>query len=178
MRLFVGIPLPDDVRADLSALSGGLPGARWVPAENIHLSLRFIGEVQGADAADIDDALQAVQSPAFELRIAGLGCFDRRGRVHAVWAGVERSEPLARLQAKVESALVRCGLEPEHRKFKPHVTLARLKNGAAEPVSRYLEAHNGFAAGPFTVDRFTLFRSHLGGDGARYEALCDYPHDG
>jgi len=106
--------------------------------------------------------------------LSELGFFDRRRRVHAVWAGIGMSEPMVRLRAKVEQALVRLGHEPEHRKFKPHVTLARMKNGSAADVSRYLEAHNGFSTGPFDVGCFTLYRSHLGHGGAHYEALADY----
>ena len=174
MRLFVGIPLPDDVRARLAGLRGGLKGARWVVPENLHLSLRFIGEVAGGEDKDIAHALQTVSATAFDIRLTGLGAFDRRGRVHAIWAGVEKPDALARLRDSVESALVRSGLDPEHRKFKPHVTLARMKNCSASEVSRYLEAHNGFSAGSFDVGCFTLFRSHLGHGGAHYEALADY----
>ena len=175
MRLFVGIFLPEDIRSRLEGLSGGLSGARWVKPENLHLSLRFIGDVPGGDEHDIDQALQTVDASPFELTFSGLGCFDRRGRVHAVWAGIDKSDALMRLQGKVAAALVRSGIEPEHRKFKPHVTLARMKNGAADKVSQYLETHNGFTAGPFPVGDFTLFRSHLGHGGAHYEALADYP---
>ncbi len=178
MRLFVGIPFPDDIRDRLGGLSGGLPGARWVRPENLHISLRFIGETAGGDEIDIDQALGAVGFEAFEVTLAGVGCFDRRGRVHVVWAGVENPESLMRLQGKVESALVRFGLEPEHRKYKPHVTLARMKKGAPREVGQYLEAQNGFTAGPFTVARFTLFESHLGSGGPHYRALADYPLGG
>ena len=174
MRLFVGIPLPEDVRARLGELKGGLLGARWVRPENLHLSLRFIGEVPGGDEADIDEALATIEAPGFPLALSELGFFDRRRRVHAVWAGIGMSEPMVRLRAKVEQTLVRLGHEPEHRKFKPHVTLARMKNGPATDVSRYLEAHNGFSTGPFDVGYFTLYRSHLGHGGAHYEALADY----
>ena len=178
MRLFVGIPLPDDVRARLAGLRGGLKGARWVVPENLHLSLRFIGEVAGGEDKDIAHALKTVSATAFDMRLSGLGAFDRRGRVHAIWAGVEKLDALARLRDGVESILVRSGREPEHRKFKPHVTLARMKNGSAREAGQFLEAHNGFAAGPFTVDHFTLFESHLGRGGAHYVALADYPLKG
>lgn len=174
MRLFVGIALPDDIRVRLVLLKGGLKGGRWVDQENLHLSLRFIGEVAGGDDTDIDRALQTVAGPAFQVALSGVGAFDRGGRVHAVWAGVEKSEALAVLRERVAVALVRSGLEPEHRKFKPHITLARLKNASPAEAGLYLETHAGFTAGPFTVDRFTLFESHLGG-GARYVALQDYP---
>ncbi len=186
MRLFVGISLPDDVRTRLAGLKGGLKGARWVAPENLHLSLRFIGEVAGGEDRDIAHALKTVSAPAFEMKLSGLGAFDRRGRVHAVWAGVESDEEkgvkksgaLGRLQGSVESTLVRSGVEPEHRKFKPHVTLARMKNGSAAEAGQFLEAHHGFRASPFTVDHFTLFESHLGHGGAHYVALADYPLEG
>lgn len=178
MRLFVGISFPDDILDRLGGLSGGLSGARWVRPENLHISLRFIGEVPGGDEIDIDQALQDVGGKAFELTLAGVGCFDRRGRVHAVWAGIEKPEALTRLQGKVAAALVRLGVEPEHRKYKPHVTLARMKNGAPEEVGQYLETHNGFTAGPFEVAGFTLFESRLGSGGPYYRALADYPLGG
>ncbi len=178
MRLFVGIALPDDIRARLAGLKGGLHGARWVAPENLHLSLRFIGEVAGGEHSDVAHALKTISAKAFDLKLSGLGAFDRRGRVHAIWAGVEKGvekpDALARLQGSVESTLVRSGLEPEHRKFKPHVTLARMKSGSAAEAGQFLEAHNGFSAGPFTVDHFTLFESHLGHGGAHYVALADF----
>ena len=178
MRLFVGIAFPEDIRACLDKLSGGLSGGRWVSPENLHLSLRFIGEVPGGDERDIGQVLRAVGGPVFDLALKGLGCFDRRGRVHAVWAGIEASEPLMRLQGKVAAALVRSGMEPEHRKFKPHVTLARFKGAPAGDVGRYLESLGEFTAGPFPVNHFTLYRSHLGSGGPHYEALADYPLKG
>ena len=179
MRLFVGIALPEPVRARLAMLEGGIPGAKWVKEENLHLTLRFIGEVDGGAAHDIDAALAAVKGPAFRLAFAGLGVFDRRGKVHTLWAAVERSEPLMRLQAKIETGLVRLRLEPERRKFMPHAALARMRNGLAPgpKIGAWLEANNRFAAGPFEVDRFVLFRSHLGGEAAHYEALAEYPLD-
>lgn len=175
MRLFVGLALPEDIRTRLAGLGGGLRGARWVEPENLHLSLRFIGEVTGGIERDIDHALLAIDSPAFELSLSGLGFFDRRGKVHAVWAGVEDGNAVTRLQAKVERALVDIGLEPEHRKYKPHVTLARIKNGKSGEAGRFLESLGGFMSGPFKVDRMTLFLSHLGPGGAHYQVLADYP---
>ena len=177
MRLFVGIALPDDIRARLVLLRGGLKGARWVGQENLHLSLRFIGEVTGGFDQDLDRALRSVDGPAMALSLAGLGAFDRRGRVHAGWAGVEKSDALAALRDRVESALVRLGLEPEHRKFTPHVTLARMKKGDARAAGLYLETHAWFQAPSFTVEYFTLFESRLGHGGARYSVYRDYPLD-
>ena len=175
MRLFIAIPLPEPVRRALLGLRSGLPGARWVEPEAMHLTLRFLGEVDEDEAEDIDAALAAIDAPAFELAISGIGCFQSRRRVRSVWVGLERSEPLARLQGKVESAVVRAGFEPEGRKFKPHVTLARMKNTPAGHVGAYMETHDTFAVAPFPAAAFTLVRSHLGRDGAHYEVLAEYP---
>ncbi len=175
MRLFVAVPLPEAVRERLAGLRTGLPGARWVSADNMHVSLRFVGEVDEGVAEDLDAALSAVHGPAFDLSLAGVGCFQSGRRVRVVWASVDGSAALTHLHGKVESAVVRSGFGPEGRKFKPHVTLARLKNTPVGKVSGFLEAGHGFSAGPVPVTRFTLYRSHLNRDGAQYEALADYP---
>ena len=175
MRLFVGVPLPAEVRESLGNLCSGVPGARWVDTGNMHVSLRFIGEVDSTQAEDIDAALGDVRQPAFELALGGVGCFASGRKVRAVWAGVAKSDGLAHLRDKVESAIVRAGFEPERRKFKPHVTLARFRNTASARVGPYLETHNAFAAGPFPVDRFDLLRSYLSHTGARYQTIADYP---
>ncbi len=175
MRLFVGVPLPAEVRESLGNLCSGVPGARWVDAGTNHITLRFIGEVDSIQAEDIDAALNDVREPAFRLALRGVGCFDSGRKVRTVWAGVVRSDGLMHLRDKVESAIVRAGFEPERRKFKPHVTLARFKNTPSARVGPYLETHNTFAAGPFPVDRFHLLRSYLGHAGAQYQTIADYP---
>ena len=177
IRIFVGVPLPDAVRERLEKLCHGLPGARWVAPENLHVTLRFIGEVDEAEAEDIDAALAVIRHPAFPLSLAGADCFGSSKKVRVVWAGVEGSEPLIRLYAKVESALVRLGLEPEGRKYKPHVTLARLRGTPRRRVGAFLAATGPFRTEPFPVGCFTLFRSFLGRQGAHYEALAEYPLD-
>lgn len=178
MRLFVGVPLPRDARLRLADLGGGLAGARWVDADNLHVTLRFIGEVDDGAAEDIDGALSGVRQPGFELALSGVGCFQSGRRVRVLWAGIDASEPLVRLRNKVESALVRAGLEPEHRKFQAHVTLARFNRTKGGDVVGFLEAHDDFADGPFPVTAFTLFQSHLGHHGARYLPLAQYPLGG
>ena len=175
MRLFVAIALPDEVRAAFSLLQGGLPGARWVDPISLHLTLRFVGEVGRGEAADLDAALSGIRAPAFELAFAGLGTFGSERAQRSVWAGTAANPALEHLRDKVESAAVRAGFEAERRKFKPHVTLARLKGTPVDRLSAYLALHGGVALPGFAVDAFTLFRSHLGDAGARYEALADYP---
>ncbi len=174
IRLFVGIPLPEPVTSDLKRASSGLPGARWIDASAMHVTLRFIGEVDLSTAEDVHQALGRLRAPAFEMAIAGVGCFESGGKVHTLWAGVEKHELLVRLRDKVEVAVTRVGLPAERRKFKPHVTLARFRNGVAARIGHYLEMNNELQAGPVWVDHFTLFRSHLGIQGAHYERLCEY----
>jgi 2'-5' RNA ligase len=128
IRLFVAIPLPEPVKTQLALLQSGLQGARWIAPGNIHLTLRFIGEVSNDIAADIDLALADVSAPGFALQLDGIGNFGRGKRPHALWVGVAPSTPLTHLQAKVESALVRAGLDAETRKFSPHITIARLRD--------------------------------------------------
>jgi len=119
MRLFVALALPDDVRERLHAVQSGLVGGRWIDPANMHLTLRFIGEVTEPDAHDLDLALSGVHAPAFDLSFSGIGHFGRRGNVHSVWARAEKSSALGHLQSKIESVVVRSGMEPEQRKFTP-----------------------------------------------------------
>jgi 2'-5' RNA ligase len=173
-RLFVGIPLPDPVRSRIETLCGGLPGAKWVDREGMHLTLRFIGEVDGGQAEDLHAALSQIKAPSFEITLAGIDCFAQAGKVHTLWVGVEKEPLLGHLREKVESAVVRADFPAERRKFRAHVTLARFRNGADERLGSYLQRHGHFRCGPFPVDGFTLFRSHLTPKGAHYEALADY----
>jgi 2'-5' RNA ligase len=176
MRLFVGLELPWEVRRSMALLAGaGIPGARWVPAENYHLTLRFIGEAPRHLAEEIDHTLAALKAPAFVLTLAGIGTFAKGGRSQSLWLGVARSEPLERLQSKIETALQRCGLEPERRRFQPHVTLARLDNAAEAKLAGFVQAHNLFRADPVPVEHFTLFSSLLGKDQPVYTPEVQYP---
>src|SRR5690348_1902389 len=144
MRLFVALELPWELRQRLAFLATGIPGARWVPPENYHLTLRFIGEMPGYRADEVDHALAGLKAPGFPLVLAGIGTFTKGARSTSLWVGVERSPPLEHLQTKIETALQRCGVEPERRRFQPHVTLARLDNAAEGKVVSFVQAHNLF----------------------------------
>ncbi|MCK8783953.1 RNA 2',3'-cyclic phosphodiesterase [Roseomonas sp. NAR14] len=174
-RLFVALSLPTEVKTQLAALVGGIQGVRWVPPENYHLTLRFIGEVPGWQAQEVDDALSAIRARPFELRLRGVGTFEKAGRISALWVGAERTEGLAHLQNKVETALQRIGLEPERRRFAPHVSLARSTERAApEKLIAFVQATNLFRAPPLMVEHFTLFSSLLGKEQAVYTPEVDY----
>jgi 2'-5' RNA ligase len=175
MRLFVALDMPWSVREQLAALSGsGIPGARWVPPENYHLTLRFIGDIPGHIARDVDDALLAIRTRGFSLSLTGMGTFAKGGISNALWVGVERTQSLDHLRNKIETALQRCGLEPERRKFQPHVTLARLDNPAEGKVAAFVQAHNLFRTEPIPVEHFTLFSSLLCKDHAVYTPEAEY----
>jgi 2'-5' RNA ligase len=175
MRLFVGLELPSELRQRVATLAGaGIPGARWIPAENYHVTLRFIGEAPRYLAEEIDHALTALRAPTIWLTLAGIGTFAKAGRSQSLWIGVERSEPLERLQGKIENALRRCGLERERRRFQPHVTLARLDGAAGSQLAGFVQAHNLFRAGPVPIEHFTLFSSLLGKDQPVYTAEVEY----
>lgn len=174
IRLFVGLDLPGSLRERLTTLVGGLPGARWVPAENYHLTLRFIGEVPSWRAEEVDHALGVLRARGFELTLAGLGVFEKAGRSSALWVGAERNPSLDHLRSKIETALQRAGLEPERRRFNPHVTLARVDAVAQERLASYVQAHNLFRADPLPVEHFTLFSSRLGKEASVYTAEAEY----
>lgn len=173
IRLFTAIALPDRVAEGLLLLQGGVPGARWSEREQLHLTLRFIGEVDGRDAAAIDDALSIVLVPRFMLELKGVGEFGSRNP-RALWAGVREPASVEHLQRKIESALQRVGLPAEQRKFTPHVTLARLRNAPRERVITFLAAHALYASTPFEVNNFILFSSKITANGSLYRPERSY----
>ncbi len=174
-RLFIAIDPSESVRDRLAGLQGGVPGARWVRPDNIHLTLLFLGEVDAPTAADLDTQLGRIGATAFELRIAGVGTFGPARNPTALWAGAARSRPLRFLHDKVDRAAVAAGLPADDRKFKPHLTLARLKGARVERLRSWLSENDALALDPVEVDRFILFRSHLNRDGAIHEPLAEYP---
>lgn len=177
MRLFVGIDLPWDFRERLQGIARGLPGARWVPEENLHMTLRFVGEVPPNTAEEVDHAMAALRGKRFDLVLSGVGTHTRGGREVALWVGVERNPALEHLQSKIETALQRAGLPAERRKFLPHVSLARLDNCVEHKLASYVQSNNLFRAGPVTIDHFVLFSSQLGKEASVYTAEVTYPLD-
>lgn len=173
-RLFVALRPPRPVRETLVAAMHGISGARWQDDEQLHLTLRFIGEVDHHRAEDIAAALGSLHAPAVTARIAGVSLFERRGQPHMVWAGVEPAEALAALHRKVDQLLVRVGVAPETRAFLPHITLARL-NRSAGPVAPFLALNSDLASDPFILGHVTLYESEMGHGGSRYHPVARYP---
>ncbi len=166
-RLFTALEIPRDAALSLSLLRGGLPGARWIDVENYHITLRFIGDVEGHVADDIADALDRVRRPSFMLTLAGVGAFGQK-KPHSIWAGVAASPDLSALQAEIDRICQRLGIGADPRKFIPHVTLARLRNPNPAEVARYLSARGNFSAAPFKVGRFVLMSSRDSVGGGPY----------
>jgi 2'-5' RNA ligase len=175
-RLFVAIRPPEPVRAQLLGLMGGVAGARWLSDDQLHLTLRFIGEVDRHLARDVDAALCGVHHPRFAIALNGLGSFERRGEPVTLWAGLAPHEPVRALHKKLDQALVRVGVEPDRRAYMPHVTIARLPRGAG-PVGPLVEQWGGVAGVPFAVEEFCLFESRLTPEGPAYTAVERYALD-
>lgn len=176
MRLFVAIAMPGDVTERLADVMGGLDGVRWVDPDDLHLTLRFVGEVGREAAGDLAAALSLLRAPAFPLRLNGFGQFGSGRRVRALWAGVEPQPALDLLQGRVEAAARRAGQPAETRRFVPHVTLARIDGAvSADEIARWTALRSPFAAGPFEVREAVLFESFPGRDGPHYERRMAVP---
>lgn len=174
IRLFVALRLPPAIRQSLLDIMEGVPSARWQDDEQLHVTLRFIGEVERPVAEDVAVALSQVVAPAPTISLAGVGRFEKRGRTDALWAGVTPHDALAALHRKVDQACVRAGLAPEHRAYLPHITVARLARsaGSGAAIDHWLADHAGLASAPFPLPHLVLYQSHLGRDGAAYEPVA------
>lgn len=177
LRLFAALDVPDDIAARLAPLQRDVPGAKWRPRENLHLTLRFFGEVAEPAADDIDAALDQIAgaNAPFDLALKGVGSFGGADP-HALWIGVADSPALAKLAADCERAARRAGLKPEPRKFAPHVTLAYLAGAAPERVHAFEARHALYEAPPFRVAHFSLYTSFVRRDApSLYRLEAEYP---
>jgi 2'-5' RNA ligase len=166
-RLFVALEVPRNAAMSLSLLRGGLPGARWIDVENFHITLRFIGDIDGRTADEVVDRLDRIERPEFQIALSGMGSFGSK-KPHAVFAGVTPAPEMYALQAEIERICQRLGLPADPRKFTPHVTLARLRNARTEDVAHYLSGRGNFHTAPFTVNRFVLMSSKESVGGGPY----------
>jgi RNA 2',3'-cyclic 3'-phosphodiesterase len=176
MRLFVGIDPPDAVKDRLLALQGGVSGARWQKRDQLHLTIRFIGELDRHQAEDVAAALAGLHHPRFDLLLDQGGVFGKPAKPDTLWIGVSPRKAVEILHNKVDNALRAVGIAPEQRQYLPHITLARL-NHRVGPLHGFLETGPGPANPAFPVDDFCLYRSTLGHDGAVYDILERYPLD-
>jgi 2'-5' RNA ligase len=175
MRLFAGISLPESHRRAIHLLQGGILGARWTALENYHITLTFMGDVDEATAADIDDALSSVHADGFDLRLHGTDAFAQGDDPKVLWVGMDHSDALHRLKEKIDSALKSRHIRFETRKYIPHVTLARFRHPDDDKIGEFMQTHNLFALPPFAVDKFILYRTHQTKNGHYYEEAAEYP---
>jgi RNA 2',3'-cyclic 3'-phosphodiesterase len=172
-RLFVAIRPPEALRCQLLGLTGDIAGARWQDDDQLHLTLRFIGDVDSAVAEDISTTLGSILAGPLDIAVDGVGCFARKGRVEALWAGVSPKAALSALHRKIDRALVRIGQAPERRAYMPHITLARLGRSAGS-VDDFVCRHAGLTSMPHRIGHFCLYESRIGAVGATYTIVERY----
>lgn len=176
-RLFAAVEIPEAIRQRLALIRAPFPGTRWIAPENMHVTLRFFGDIDGRTADEVADMLGGIHTRPFEMMIADLGTFGGRDP-HSLWAGVKPSAELEALQAATERAARDAGIAPETRTFRPHVTLARLRGVREKSLATFLQHNGGLRTEPFEVTRFVLFSSKPGVGGPPYAAEAAYPFAG
>lgn len=174
-RIFLALRIDDITRALLSGLGGQVSGARPVADDQLHLTLRFIGDVDGTTFRDIREQLWDLSAKPISLSICGVGHFPPRGNPRILWAGVEPSGELIILRNKVNRILSLCDIAPEPRKYHPHITLARLKTSSPHRVAQFLSQNSLLSTPAFTVDQLSLFSSILTPKGAMHTIEEEYP---
>ena len=174
-RLFIAVDLPDTIKENLRSMSFGIPGAKWIGPDQLHLTVRFIGEVDGALFLDVKTILEEIRLASFSLQLKGVGFSPPRGVPRVLWVGLEKNDPLQRLRKKIDSSLLRVKVEPEGRKFSPHITLARLKNSPVQKITNFLSGNGLFSQEPFQVEDFKLYSSILSPKGAFHRVERIYP---
>jgi 2'-5' RNA ligase len=166
MRLFIAIELPDEIKKQLEGMRTHIPGSRWVPLEQIHLTLAFLGYVDDATLDLLTGALATIKAPGFNLCFSDTGCFPDRRRPRVLWVGLEPEPLLSRLASLVREAVLACNIPQEERPFSPHITLARLKFPPPREVGAFLDQPRKQELPPVGVREFTLFQSLLTSQGA------------
>jgi 2'-5' RNA ligase len=173
-RLFTGLEIPPDIASLLSQHGSGLPGARWIEPADYHVTLRFLGDVDGATARDVFDLLADIRRPALTVTLDQIASFGG-DKPHSVHARVRPGPALSELQADHERLMRRIGLPPEPRKFVPHVTLGRCKGASASAVADYLSSRALVRSLSFTARRFVLYSSRASTGGGPYVMEAAYP---
>ncbi|MFP4014402.1 MAG: RNA 2',3'-cyclic phosphodiesterase [Chitinispirillaceae bacterium] len=173
-RLFVAIDLPERIRDDISSIYEAIPGAKWTQDPQLHLTLRFIGEVSEDTAARVENALSTIELPSFPMELKGVGFFPPRKIPRVLWCGIAQNENLLRLQAKVERTLTGSGIEPQGRKYSPHITVAKLNRCPPDKLAQFMSTNALFHTEPFLVSEFHLYSSQLRREGALHTKEATY----
>ncbi|HEY0435986.1 MAG TPA: RNA 2',3'-cyclic phosphodiesterase [Phenylobacterium sp.] len=174
IRLFAALAIPQEIGLALAARQTGIDGARWRPLDALHVTLRFYGELREDVARDLDTELARARGVPFEMSLQGAGAFGEGADLHAVWAGVEASDPLVRLSRSCEAAARRAGLKPDRRHYRPHVTLAYLRRPDPVEVAHWVQANALLKSPPIPIDRFGLYSSHQTKAGSVYRLEAEY----
>ncbi|MFC3071388.1 RNA 2',3'-cyclic phosphodiesterase [Phenylobacterium soli] len=174
IRLFAALPLPPEIAAGLARRQTGVDAARWRPAESLHITLRFFGDMPENLARDLDAELSQLSAEPFDIELSGAGAFGEGRDIHVIWAGVAENPALNRLAKACETAARRAGLKPESRRYHPHVTLAYLRQPDPGEVAQWVQANNLLKSPPIRVDSFALFSSHQTKEGAVYRLEAEY----
>ncbi len=172
-RLFTGIELPEFVKDDVLELHRPLPGVKWVDIDDLHLTLRFAGDIDNRVADEFASFLDGISVSAFEMRLAGVGTFGGRDP-RILWAGVEAGPQLELLARAHERAARSAGLKPESRAFKAHITVARLKYAREDVLAKFLQQHGAFRTDWFPVIEFALFSAKPKTGGGPYVVEAHY----
>ena len=174
-RLFTGLEIPAEISAELALMRGGLAGARWIDPENYHITLRFVGDVDRGTARDIAAALgESRARPALTVTLDALTAFGG-SKPRALVARVVPTPELTRLQAEQERLMQRVGLDPEPRKYTPHVTLARLRHASPGDVAAGLALRGLLRKLTFTAERVVLYSARDSVGGGPYVVEAAYP---
>jgi 2'-5' RNA ligase len=174
IRLFAALAVPDEIAQSLARRQTGLDGARWRAAGQLHVTLRFFGEVREDVARDLDAELSTLGGGPFDIVLEGVGAFGEGADIHTIWAGVAENPQLRRLAKACETAARRAGLKPDGRNYRPHLTLAYLRHPDPARVAAWIQANNLLKSPPIRIDRFGLYSSFLASDGAQYRLEAEY----
>lgn len=175
IRLFIAIDMPETIRQEIQGMGRSIPKARPVPDDQLHLTLKFIGEVENSRLLDIHEALKGIRQLSFILRLQGVGVFPPRGTPRVLWTGALPVENSVILRNNIEKVLGDIGIPRGKKKYTPHVTLARLRNSPIRQLQQFLAGNAFFQTADFTVDSFILYSSRLTSKGAIHTVEASYP---
>ena len=174
MRLFIGIPMPEVVKEQLVELQKPIDGFRWQEKQKLHLTLKFLGETEQPRAQKVDRELAGIDLSGFSITLNGLGYFPENKQPRVLWAGIKKTKPLQKLYEAVEKRCIALGFNPEQRDFKPHVTIARIKNSTRSEVESFIDQYNQLHLPDVPVKEFVLFESKLKPEGAKHSRINTY----
>lgn len=177
MRLYVAIEFPDHILDNLMLLTENLHGFKWVRRNQLHLTLRFLGDVDQHLGRLLIEKLAEIRHSSFQVALSGLGVFPDIHHPRILWVGINANDTLFDLQGKIEQAIIDCGVEPETREFHPHITLSRIKYSRRERLESYMKKHRNFSLETITITSFHLVESKLHQSGSVYQNLKTYSLD-